>query len=168
MAKRSPGQQAAKKRQQRAAGHKADSTTNESESFCANWITKKFKGETVLQGAPDFTFIKNKKLSYYEVKPYLWKEKGKTEDWRVADKKRRVLSVAQLKTFKKLITLKQNVYIIYYNREVKSKNADPCYTIHDGGKKMNPRPVDIAMLKNQAASDPHLEYFNGYPGGIEK
>ena len=73
------------------AGYKADSTKNESENFCANWIAKKFKGRSVLQGAPDFTFIKNKKLSYYEVKPYLWKDFLKTADWRVVRYEQRVL-----------------------------------------------------------------------------
>ena len=161
--KRSVGaKKAAKTRQGTIRAKKAVTTRTTSEEFCADEVEKLNGGKSILHGAPDFINIHSGKGIFYEVKPYLeFNHMKKFKDWRVVAPKRRKLRRDQLKTFKKLIKGKQQVYIIYYNNEIWSK--DQCYTIHkDTGKQKNPRKVTKSMLKNENASDPHLKYFSGY------
>jgi len=146
------------------AGDKATVTTKESEEFCAKEFEKMMGGKSILHGLPDFNSIKNGKVIFCEVKPYMeWNHTDKSvKDWRVVGPKRRKLRKDQLKSVKELIKAKQKVFVIYYNKEVFSK-TDVRYTIHrDAGGNSNPRPVTKKMLKNAGSSDPHLNYFNGW------
>ncbi len=162
--KRSAGaKKAAKTRQGTIRANKAVTTTTTSEEFCAAEVEKMNGGKSILHGAPDFININNKKGIFFEVKPYLqFNHVKKFKDWRVVSPARRMLRPDQLKTFKELIKGKQQVWIIYYNKEIWAKNNER-YTIHkDNGKKKNPRKVTKSMLKDRNATDPHLEYFNGH------
>ena len=155
---------AAQTRIRNKAAADATNTKNESENFCAKLIARKKGGRSVLHGLPDFINFKNGKGTFYEVKPYLVFNPKKHADWNVAAPDDRMLSKAQLKSFGKLIKLKQKVFIIYYNKKTPKKKKDkPKYTIHkDAGGKSNPRLVTEKMLKTLKSSDPHMKYFNGH------
>jgi len=151
---------AARKRKRNQAAKKAGKTTNESEEFCAELIQKKKGGKSVLHGLPDFVNVKNGKAVFYEVKPYKIFDHKQHENWNLAAPDDRMLSKAQLESFKQLIELKQKVFIIYYNKETLQKK-EVCYTIHrDVGGEKNPRKVTKNMLKDAESSDPDL-YFEG-------
>ena len=155
---------AAKTRKRGRAADKAKVTKKESEEFCAKEFEKNMGGKSILHGLPDFNNIKNGKVIFCEVKPYLeWDHTEKSiKSWRVAAPERRKLRKDQLKSVNELIQAKQKVSVIYYNKEVFSK-TDVRYTIHrDAGGNSNPRSVTKKMLKNAESSDPHLNYFNGW------
>ena len=85
------------------AGHKSTGTTNESEKYCADQIKqikKNIGGEYFLHGNPDIIFYKNKKFSFYEVKPYKeWIPDKGHSNWNLTSPKRRNLSVARKRLF---------------------------------------------------------------------
>ena len=154
-AKRSAAaKKAAATRKRRAAANKAGTTTDNSGGHCAEWIQKQKGGKSVLHGLPDIINVKDGKVVFYEVKPYLIYDRKKGHhDWNLAAPDDRMLSKAQLKSFKKLIKGKQQVFIIYYNKETRGKKDD--YTIHkDPRGEKNPRRVINSMLKDAESSDP--------------
>lgn len=155
---------AARTRKRKQAADTATYTRIRSEKFCAKKFQRIMGGKSILHGLPDFTNIKNGKVIFCEVKPYMELDHTKKgiKSWRIATKGRRVLSKDQLKSVNELIQAKQKVFVIYYNKEVVSK-TDVRYTIHrDAGGENNPRLVTKKDVKNAESSDPHLEYFNGY------
>ena len=109
---------AAKTRKRGRAADKAKVTKKESEEFCAKEFEKNMGGKSILHGLPDFNNIKNGKVIFCEVKPYLeWDHTDKSvKDWRVAAPERRKLRKDQLKSVKELIKAKQKVSVIYYNK----------------------------------------------------